>query len=161
MSDPLAAVTALFDLNGRLFANALADLDEVDATARPNGHTNSAAFIAGHVVESRAWTGRYLGADVPAPFDGVLEHAMTIDDVVAIPRLDAIRAAWTEVSEPLMRAVAALEPSALDRPGTQRFPGMPDTLLGGLVFLGHHEAYHIGQLGFLRKFLGLTAMTYR
>lgn len=161
MTTGLDAVRAPFELSSRLFLNALADLDEVDATARPNGHTNSVAFIAGHVVESRAWTARLLGADVPAPFGGVLEHAMTIEDVAAIPRLDAVRATWPDVTASLMAALDRLRPDQLEAAAPQRFPGVPETLGGALVFLGHHEAYHIGQLGLLRKFLGLPAMAYK
>lgn len=158
---PAAAVRIQFDLNTRLFTNALADLDEVDATARPNGHTNNVAFIAGHLVESRAWTARLAGANAPAPFGGVLEHAMTIDDVGTLPRLDAIRAAWPEVTASLAGALELLDAGRLEAPTSQRFPGVPDTMLGALVFLGHHEAYHIGQLGLLRKYLGLEAMAYK
>ena len=75
----LAPLADLFRLNTALFRNTLASLDEVDASARPNEHTNSAAFIGGHLVETRAWMGRYLGLDTKAPFGGVLEHAISLD----------------------------------------------------------------------------------
>ena len=34
------------------------------------------------------------------------------------------------------------------------------TMKGFLAFLMHHEAYHIGQMGILRKYLGNEAMKY-
>ncbi|MGE0439976.1 MAG: DinB family protein [Gemmatimonadales bacterium] len=162
MTDPrVEPLAQVFRLNTRLFRNVLAELDEVDATARPNGQTNSVAFIAGHLVESRAWTARYLGADVPAPFGGALEHAASLADVARLPRLGEIRSAWDAVSDPFERRLAEVGAPELDAPGSERFPGVDGTRLGGLAFLLQHESYHLGQLGYLRRFLGLPAMSYK
>ena len=43
---------------------------------------------------------------------------------------------------------------------SQRFPIADPTLRGALDFLLHHEAYHIGQMAFLRRCFGLPAMSY-
>ena len=43
----------------------------------------------------------------------------------------------------------------------ERFPGVPATLLGAIAFLVQHESYHIGQLAFVRKYLGRPSMSYR
>jgi hypothetical protein len=79
-------VTDLFELNGRLFRNCLVGLSEADGQARPNQHTNCVAFIAGHLVETRAWMARQLGVDCPAPFGGGLEHPKSLAEVAALPR---------------------------------------------------------------------------
>jgi len=38
--------------------------------------------------------------------------------------------------------------------------GLNPNMNGFLAFLMHHEAYHIGQPGILRKYLGKEAMKY-
>jgi len=161
MVDALAPLAEIFGLNTRLFVNTLADLDEADAAARPTQRTNSVAFIAGHLVETRAWMGRYLGLDTPAPFGGDLEHATGIDQVKTMPRLAAIRPAWQEVSGRIMDRLDQLTVADLAQSSSQRFPGVSSTLLGGIAFLIQHESYHVGQLAYLRKFLGLPPMQYR
>lgn len=161
MPPSLAPLADLFRLNTTLFRNTLASLDEVDATARPNEHTNSAAFIGGHLVETRAWMGRYLGLDTKAPFGGVLEHATSLDQIKALPKLAAIRPEWEVLSEVVSARLDQLTDEELAAPGSQKFPGVAPTVLGGISFLVQHESYHIGQLAYLRKYLGLPPMSYR
>lgn len=155
------AFSDLFRLNTTLFVNCLVDLTDSQARTRPNGTTNSVAFIAGHLVETRAWTCRYLGAPCPPPFGGALEHATGIDQIAELPSLEAIRTGWAEVSGLLVGRLAGMEPDRWDAPSSQRFPGVAGTVLGGVAFLAQHESYHIGQLALLRKFLGFPAMAYR
>ena len=161
MTPALAPWADLFRLNTKLFRNTLANLDEVDATARPNEHTNSAAFIGGHLVETRAWMGRYLGLDTQAPFGGVLEHATSLEQITELPTVAQIRLQWETVSAVVSAGLEQLTSEQLAGPGTQKFPGVAPTLLGGIAFLLQHESYHIGQLAYLRKFLGLPPMSYR
>ncbi|MFN0177683.1 MAG: DinB family protein [Gemmatimonadales bacterium] len=162
MPDPAAAALIdLFNLDTRLFGNCLADLSDAQAGLRPNEHTNSVAFIAGHLVETRAWMARYVGLDCPSPFGGVLEHATSIDQIPVLPSLEAIRAGWDEVSPRVAERLEAMTPADLAAPSSQRFPGVANTVLGGIAFLVKHESYHIGQLAYLRKYLGLPAMSYR
>jgi len=158
---PLLPLADLFDLNTKLFRNAITDLNEVDAATRPNGQTNSAAFIAGHLVETRAWMGRYVGLDQPPPFGGILEHVTSLDQVETVPELAEIRAEWDRVSERVSARLRSLEEAEVAAPSSQRFPGVGGTVLGGIAFLIQHESYHVGQLGYLRKYFGLPPMSYR
>lgn len=156
-----AALIDLFALNTTLFRNCLVDLLDAQAVLRPNQHTNSVAFIAGHLVETRAWMARYVGLDCPPPFGGVLEHATSIDQIPALPSLEAIRVGWDEVSARVGERLGAMTSVDLATASSQRFPGVPNTVLGGIAFLVQHESYHIGQLAYLRKYVGLPAMKYR
>ncbi len=161
MQATVAPLADLFRLNTKLFRNTLAGLDEVDLTARPNEHTNSAAFIGGHLVETRAWMGRYLGLETPAPFGGVLEHAASLEQLADLPKLTEIRREWDQLSDAVSGRLETLTERELAGPGTQKFPGVAPTLLGGTAFLLQHESYHIGQLAYVRKYLGLPPMSYR
>lgn len=161
MHPSLAPLADLFRLNTKLFRNTLAGFDEVDATARPNEHTNSAAFIGGHLVESRAWMGRYLGLDTKPPFGGVLEHAASLEQISELPKVAEVRSAWDTLADVVSVRFDELTADQLEAAGTQKFPGVAPTVLGGVAFLLQHESYHIGQLAYLRKYLGLPPMSYR
>lgn len=152
---------ALAALHTRLFLNCLEGLDDPSARRRIDGHTNSAAFVAAHLVDSRAWTARTLGAEAPAPFGGLLAYGTSIDDLAELPALEAIREEWGVVSRRLEARILTLTSAELAAPATQKFPVADPSLGGMLAFLLHHEAYHIGQLSLLRKVAGLPAMSYR
>ncbi len=53
-----------------------------------------------------------------------------------------------------------LPTAELGRESPQKFPVSDTSVLGGIAFLLTHEAFHIGQLAYLRKFLGLGPMSY-
>lgn len=161
MPDSAAALVDLFALDTKLFRNCLVDLSDAQAVLRPNQHTNSVAFIAGHLVETRAWMARYVGLDCSSPFGGVLEHATSIDQIPVLPSLEAIRAGWDDVSPRVAERLGSMTSVDLAAQSSQRFPGVAPTVLGGIAFLVKHESYHIGQLAYLRKYVGLPAMSYR
>lgn len=151
---------AMANLHTRLFVNCLAGMDDTAASLRVGGHTNSAAFVAAHLVDSRAWTARMLGVDVPAPFGGAVAYGSSMDALESVPTLAASIEEWLAVSAVLDARLAALTPGELSAACTQRFPIGDPTVGGSLAFLLHHEAYHIGQLALLRRAVGLPAMEY-
>lgn len=161
MIEALAPLADLVGLNTRLFRNALGDLSEDDGLVRPNERTNHVAFIAGHLVETRGWMARYVGLAESPAFGGTLEHATTLEQVLTMPSLKEIRVAWDGVSDRLTCRLEALSAADLAAPSSQRFPGVAATVLGGIGFLVQHESYHVGQLAYLRKYLGRPAMSYR
>lgn len=148
-------------LHTRLFLNVLDTMGDEAAGARIAAGTNSAAFIAAHLVDSRAWAARLLGVDLPAPFGGAVAYGRSMDDLERVPTLGEIREEWLAVSPVLEARLAALTPEDLAGRAAQRFPIDDATLAGTLAFLLHHEAYHLGQLGLLRRAAGLPAMRYR
>lgn len=148
-------------LHTRLLLRTLDDLTDEDGLRRLDHGTNNARFIAAHLVESRHWTLQLLGSECPPVFDGTLAYGTSIDTVGPLPTLAAIRAEWEAISPALEERLAGLDAAALGLPSTRRFPVDDATLGGTLAFLLHHEAYHIGQLGLLRRAVGLPAMRYR
>lgn len=148
-------------LHTRLFLNCLDEMTDQAASLRVAGQTNSAAFVAAHLVDSRAWTARMLGVDIPAPFGGTVAYGSSMDDLEAVPTLEAAREEWRAVSAVLEARLGALTPGDLETMATQRFPIDDPTTGGALAFVLHHEAYHLGQLALLRRAAGLPAMRYR
>ena len=160
MDPRLVPLAEIFRLNTRLFHNCLDGLGEDQARERPTGSTNSAAFIAVHVADTRFAIVGWLGGAVENPLAAALADARSIEDVPSLPSLPAIRAAWDAASTGLAERLAMSAPDALDGPSPQHFPGAGPTLLSALAFLAQHDSYHIGQLALLRKYAGMPAMRY-
>lgn len=150
----------LLKLNTKLLANCLDGLDDETARRRIDDKTNNIAFITCHLVDARYYLAGYLGIEAVNPLKEVLEGLKSIEDFTEFPLIREVLAAWEEVSGLLEERLQRLEPADLAAESSQKFPIADDTVLGGIAFLVQHDSYHIGQLGLLRKSLGLEAMSY-
>ncbi len=56
--------------------------------------------------------------------------------------------------------LSGLTADDLDAPTAQGFPIPDGTAIDALAFLAQHDSYHLGQVSFLRRQLGLPPMTY-
>ena len=160
--DPRATpLHAILRLNSRLLLNCFEGMDETTARQRPNARTNSAAFLACHLIDSRHYLLSLLGRLGENPVARFVGSARSIDDVGALPPLADVRAAWRSVSTTLEACLAELSDAELTAPSPQRFPVEDRSLLGAVAFLLQHESYHVGQLALIRKYFGLPAMSWR
>ncbi|HEY7412120.1 MAG TPA: DinB family protein [Vicinamibacteria bacterium] len=158
-----ARVVALADilrLNTRLFRNCLDGFTDEMAGARPSATTNSAAFVAAHVTDSRFFLLRVIGSEEKSPLAPYLDRVRTIDELKQAPPLAEIQSAWTSAAHALRERLDGLTAAALDGPAAARFPVAGQSMLAALTFLVQHDSYHVGQLALLRRHAGLPAMSY-
>jgi uncharacterized damage-inducible protein DinB len=161
MDPRLQGLSAQLELHAKLFLNCLDGVSDDDAVVRAGGTTNSMAFIAAHLVDSRHWLARVVGLTMENPFGPRLDGARGIEDLKDCPTLEESRHAWRTLTQPLAARLQTLDGSALDQHSQTRFPISDKSVLGTIAFLLHHEAYHIGQLALLRRYTGSPAMSYR
>ena len=147
-------------LNTRLFRNCLAGLADPVAQGRPSDQTNSAAFVAAHLADSRYYVLNLLGGTRPSPLKGADGGFNDIAKVSSYPPILEILAAWSGVAELLDQRLKAMTAAELDAPLDPGFPLENQSLIGVLTFMVQHDSYHLGQLGLLRKYAGLPAMAY-
>lgn len=159
MDQRVIALANILRLNTRLFRNCLDGLTDEQAAVRPSTTTNSLAFIAAHVADSRYFLLKALGDARPSPLSPYLDGAKSIDDLKQCPSLAETQAAWTLVSRALRDRMEAVTAADLDARFEGRFPA-DATVLGVFTFLVQHDSYHVGQMALLRKYAGLPAMRY-
>jgi uncharacterized damage-inducible protein DinB len=160
MDPRIVCLAEILRINTKLFRNCLESLADDAAARRPSSGTNSAAFVAAHLTDSRFFLLRVLGAARANPLAPYLEGARGIDELKQCPPLAEVLSAWTSAAHALRDRLEALTPAELDGPSAARFPAAEQTMLGALTFLVQHDSYHIGQLALLRKHAGLPAMRY-
>lgn len=160
MLPSLAPLAAVLDLDTDLLLNCLDGLSEDEGRRRLAGGGNCATFLAAHLADSRYFLAARLGRPLQNPLSRYLADARTVDDIREWPTLAEIRQAWLAVSAHLTGVLRDLDETALAAPEAARFPIGDGTRLGVLTFLAQHDAYHVGQLAFLRRQLGHAAMTY-
>ncbi len=161
METSLYPVSLQFQAATQQFRDALGDLSPEHVLTRVNGTTNHAAYIALHVLDARCYVVRLLGGESSHGFEAASEGARGVEDIEEYPSTQVILEAWDRVSEDLMRQLEVADPATLAAEPPFRFPVNDETVLGGVAFLAHHEGYHLGQLGLIRKALGLPSLPFR
>jgi uncharacterized damage-inducible protein DinB len=160
MEPQVAPLAALFDLNTDLLLNCLEGLSDGEAQRRLNAGGNSVAFLASHLTDTRHFLVTRLDHPLPNPLARYLADVRSIDEARELPVLDEIRPAWQAVSSHLQTVLAELRPEELAEPNVHRFPLDDTTRLGMIAFLVQHDSYHLGQIGFIRRQLGKSPMSY-
>jgi len=160
MDARIGPLSEILRLNTKLFRNCLDGVSDEAAAIRPSASTNSAAFVAAHVTDSRFYLLKALGAEQPNPLADYLEGARSIDDVKRVPPLAEIQRAWTTASRALRDKLDSMTAPELDARIESPFPMDNPTPLSLLAFFVQHDSYHVGQLALLRKHVGLPAMKY-
>jgi uncharacterized damage-inducible protein DinB len=160
MDPRMGPLTEILRLNTKLFRNCLDGVSDETAAIRPSASTNSAAFVAAHVTDSRFYLLKALGAEQPNPLAEYLEGRRGIDDVKRVPPLAEIQRAWTAASRALRDKLDSMMAAELDAKIESPFPMDNPTPLSLVAFFVQHDSYHIGQLALLRKHVGLPAMKY-
>ncbi len=160
MHDALQALNEQFTLNTRLFLNCLDGVDDEAAASRPGPESNSIAFVACHLLDARCYLARFVGAEYENPYQELFDRVQRIEEMEEIPPIEGLRSAWQDVSTVLSGRFPELTAAELGRESPQKFPVNDGSVRAGIAFLLTHEAFHIGQLAYLRKYLGLGPMSY-
>ncbi len=159
MNPRLVALLEILSINTRLFRNCLQGVSDEIARQAPNRETNSVAFLACHLVDARNYLAKLIGLETGSQLRASQNYLAVVEQK-SEPPLDQILEAWQEVSGVLKERLTEVTDDQLNASSPEHFPIEDSTLFGALVFLLHHESYHIGQIAMARKYFGAGAMRY-
>jgi hypothetical protein len=160
MHDRLETIAATLHSTEQVFQGALADMTETAWLHRP-GDANHLAFLATHLVGARHYVVRFTGGTSTDPLEDYHGGARNIDEIDRFPSPQETLEAWNEVAPIMFGALDAVGGTFLDEDSGLPFPAPGPTRLDALIFLAQHEAYHLGQMGLLRRISGLSATEWR
>ncbi len=148
-----------FDLHTRLLNNVLEGIDESETHTRMNDHVNHLKWLAGHLTHTRFSYNKLVQLE-PKPFyKELFGPGSQINPDIDYPSIEGIKEDWNAISAKISEALDNLPAEALAGEAP-RVPFGKGTLGDYLDFIPHHEAYHIGQMSILRRFLGKEAIKY-
>jgi uncharacterized damage-inducible protein DinB len=154
---PAAEPVALqFKLNNHMVRQGLDGLTDDQAWAQV-GSGNPVAWIVGHLTETRSSVLGVLGAPWDAGWGGKFKRGSPRVDRSAYPTRAEIEAKFNETPALMRAAFATLTAERLAAPPPVSFAGAK-TIAEILAFFAFHEAYHIGQVGFIRRQLGHSSL---
>jgi hypothetical protein len=140
------------------YPRALAGIGHEALLTRPGPRSNPMLWVAGHLTQART---RMLGAFGPPrtlPWMDLFATGSVIGDLHQYPGIGELVAVWRSASDELVKRIAALPEQRLGQRAPEWLASRDGTLLGALTFAAFHEAYHVGQMGYLRKWLGLEGI---
>lgn len=160
-----------FDFHHRLYNNVLEDITDAESNARLHGDTNlnHVKYLAGHLLNTQYGLALLSGLQIQPKWNDLFAPAgqSRARDDIAYPDLDTVRSEWNAMHQDIHDGLDALSPEALHAAAPEPLGSFfaDDTTFGNSAagvwaFFNHHQAYHIGQLGLLRRGLGKTPMRY-
>jgi uncharacterized damage-inducible protein DinB len=143
-----------YRFNSDFLAKMVGDLSPEEWLNRPNEKANHIAWIVGHVMWARRDVLIRLDKQWSPPWLDLFAKGGKCSDGAPYPSSDALLDAWREVSSILASALGSVSEEVLSQPA-KNGPPSPDGKISGVVnFLAIHETYHVGQVSYLRGWLG-------
>ena len=162
MAKSMYQTEIIFNLNTRLFLNALEGVTEAQAKERISDHNNPLNWLVAHTIWARYNTCAMLGKP-PAknPYSGLFENFKPFDAAADYGTLANAKTEWNKASELLKEALATVTEEHLAADCPFKSPSGDFSFGGTIAFMAQHESYDIGQIGFLKKYFTKEAMSYK
>jgi hypothetical protein len=153
----VAPVAQIYKINNVMVERTLEGLSEDELWQRPAGG-NPIAWLIGHLAETRGSLMSRIGAPWHPGWGAKFSRGSMVGDRSAYPSPAEITAAWKATPRLMRDVFAQLTEARLGEPPSgPAFPGV-NTISDQIAFLAFHEAYHVGQMAYVRKAIGRSAI---
>ena len=153
-----------FDLHHRLYNNVLDGFSDAETNQRLDGNVemNHIKYLAGHLLNSQYGLAIMAGINVRVKWNDLFSvmGLSEAKDNFPYPPIEEIKAEWNQLHSPLRDALEKLSPEALNNTPPAPFDQVARSVGELWAFINHHMAYHIGQIGILRRGFGKKPMSY-
>lgn len=151
VAGPLANI---FATNDSFINRSIAGLSEDDLWHRPTSQCNPIFWLLGHVVHTRGAALRMLGDDFRTGWGDKFQRGSSIQDRTFYPSFSEVERFRVETKDRLATRLATVTDEHLSREATGHALPNCRIVADQIAFLGLHEAYHVGQMAYVRKMLG-------
>ena len=154
MDTDFANIAGMFKTNTEIVNKAIADVDPEHWFKTPGDDSNHLMWVMGHLVVHRGHTLKTLGVDWNNQWASLFARGTERLADTEYPSAEEMRAAWQEVSEHLSAALQQPSADVLAKDAPKGPPSFDGKTSGTVAFFAFHDTYHVGQISFLRKWLG-------
>lgn len=153
-----------YNLHHRLYNNVLDGLTDEETNRRLHGDKsmNHIKYLAGHLLNAQYRIGLVAGIECKVKWNDLFAAARqsSAKDDIDYPTIAAIKAEWNAIYQPIQAGLVTVTAERLQtkppKPLNKFWPSLGEQW----AFLNHHQAYHIGQIGILRRGFGKAPMSY-
>ncbi|PWJ58260.1 hypothetical protein CLV98_104118 [Dyadobacter jejuensis] len=162
VSKKLDIIIPAYRMHSQSFRNALDGISEEAALRRMDNNTNHVVWMAGNLVNCRYWIGNLLGIDDKDPYEHLFNEARALDENFAYPTLEELKDSFAIISPKVyeMLLIAPDELLEMDYPFGMNVSFVKENVLNMIGMCIGREDYLLGQIGLMRKLLGLKGMRY-
>jgi hypothetical protein len=161
-SDPLLIQ---FDLHHRLYNNVLEGFTDEESNRRLGGYPgiNHVKYLAGHLLNSQYGIAAIAGLNPEVKWNNLFAvmGQSKAGDHADYPGIDKIKTEWNGMYEPIRAGLLNLSEGDLIKKPPSPFDQVSESTGQLWAFINHHQAYHIGQIGILRRAFGKEPMSFK
>ena len=154
MDSDLAHAQGMFKFNTDIVNKAIADVSAEDWFRKPSDDSNHLMWVMGHLVVHRGQTLKTLGVDWNIAWAPLFSRGSERVADAEYPRAEEMRDAWNSVSSELSSVLKNSPADVLAAAAPKGPPTFDGKTSGTVAFYAFHDTYHVGQVSFLRKWLG-------
>ena len=154
MENGLHNVASIFKANTDIINKAIADVAPDDWFRQPGDDSNHLLWLMGHVIVHRGRTLTFLGQDWDVAWRPLFARGAERTDNAEYPSVEEMRNAWSQVSADLAAVLGNKSAEELAQDAPAGLPSFDGKLSGTVAFFAFHDAYHTGQVSYVRKWLG-------
>ena len=159
MNPRVAPLADLYNLNTNLVNKTLKNLADDVAHKRVNDKGSSLHWIIGHIANSRHYVGGLFNAGTEFENSELYNGGTPMKEPSAYPPIAEIKKIFENVSGKFMKRLEELTDDDINKKLESKLPVKDETMLGAIAFFSLHESYHVGQLSFIRRQLGMDGLT--
>ena len=153
-----------FDLHHRLYNNVLEGFTDEETNRRLYDDTNinHVKYLAGHILDSQYGIGQIADISVESKWSELFAGAGQSEakDDIDYPSIKEIKGKWNAIHDPIRNGLNEITTEYLNQQPPDRMDEFAETRGELWAFFNHHIAYHIGQIGILRRGFGKPPMSY-
>jgi len=153
--DPLVSQSfQLYGIGTALVERAVREFSDDEAVRRIEGNSNCMLWLFAHLTAVRCSLAEMLGVHKDVAWREYFRKGSKGDDFEKYPTMAEVREVWQEITPLFVQALEGASDEQLSAPAPRDFPIPDKSIRGAILFLAFHEAYHVGQMSYLRKCLG-------
>ena len=153
----VAPVAQIFKINNNMVERTLDGLSDQELWQCTTGG-NPIAWILGHITETRSTLLTQLGSPWKPGWDKQFGRGSMRGDASSYPSPAAIADGWKQTRKLMRDAFSGLTEEQLQKAPAGPTIAGAETISDLITFLAFHESYHIGQMAYVRKAIGHSAV---
>ncbi len=161
-SKKLDIIIPAYRMHSQSFKNALDGITEEAGLKRIDNKTNHVVWMVGNLVNCRYWIGNLLGVEDKDPNEDLFKEGRALDESLNYPTLEALKKNFKDISPTVYQKLLSATDEDLDKAFSfgMNIPFVPENVLNMVGMCIGREDYLLGQIGLMRKLLGLKGMSY-
>ena len=162
ISKKLEIIIPAFRMHSQNFKNVLEGITEEAGLKRIDNNTNHVVWMTGNLVTCRYWMGNLLGITENDPYEHLFREGKALDENLDYPTLEELKGNFASISPKVYQKLLTATDEELDKAFEfgMKVSFIKENVLNMIGLCIGREDYLFGQIGLMRKLLGLKGMSY-